>query len=275
MTRKPTLQQLRYLRSAYECQKLGKKCSVVKVASENNVTHGPVSRFFKECIQNGDMTKDYRLTFRGLRLFHSYQKVLEALPEYLSRMGLRGKEIETGIQDMVENLSLTTLNAMLNQEQIYQEERRQYDQSLAGSEVPTQRVKNLLKLGRYPVDFLFLKLGAKDRGRSMADRGFEKPGILRCGRKYVWLDLTICDMEGQSRKSGERLIGHLQSFKYLSDGELKKLDIKENKVHIPFEAFRFICLRKGHYIGILYTTMTCSVGEIHMPESTAQLIFWL
>ena len=62
-------------------------------------------------------------------------------------------------------------------------------------------------------------------------------------------------------------------MKYESESTLKELSIKNGKVKIPFEAFRFICLQTGQFIGVLYAALSCSVGERHMPESTAQMIF--
>ena len=79
----PTVLQIRYLEELKHLQDSGEKCSVVKIAQKNNVTHGPVSRFLKECMQNGYLTEEYRLTEKGETWLTNYINIREDLRDYL------------------------------------------------------------------------------------------------------------------------------------------------------------------------------------------------
>ena len=62
----------------------------------------------------------------------------------------------------------------------------------------------------------------------------------------------------------------------LSEGDVYKIaEIKNGKVRIPISAFCFRKFNHGMLQGNLMITVSCSVGEAHMPESTARLIFKL
>ena len=68
---------------------------------------------------------------------------------------------------------------------------------------------------------------------------------------------------------------HLASLKYEQGGMLKVAKIKNEKVKIPLEACQFYQNTRGRIYGRVPVTLSCSVGQVHMPESTALLRFWL
>ena len=51
--------------------------------------------------------------------------------------------------------------------------------------------------------------------------------------------------------------------------------IENNIVKIPMEACRIHRWTGIGTVGIVPVTVTCSVGPVHMPESTALLYFWV
>lgn len=271
----PTLLQIHYLEDLRRFQQAGEKCSVVRIAEKNGVTHGPVSRFFKKCMTEGLLTESYELTERGALWLQDWLDLREGLREYFSRLGMGAAEIEENLRDMLENVSFVTLKMMLEEDKMRQKHQQLLNHQKGGVRVPSSRVRELISVGRYPVNFLFLKASDRGRQRSMADLGFEKPGILRCSRRGIWLELKIKEMEAPSGLDGSPQRGHLQTLKYEDHGELRAVSVDKDKVSIPFDAFSFICLRTGQFIGILYAALSCSAGEEHMPESTAQMIFWL
>ena len=56
----PSMLQIQYL---MELEKVGKKRgSVTMIADICGVSHGPVSRFFKECMERGYLTEKYEFT---------------------------------------------------------------------------------------------------------------------------------------------------------------------------------------------------------------------
>ena len=69
--------------------------------------------------------------------------------------------------------------------------------------------------------------------------------------------------------------GHLASLKYEQGGMMRVAKIKNGKVKIPLEACQFYQNTRGRIYGSVPVPLACSVGQMHMPESTALLRFWL
>lgn len=99
--------------------------------------------------------------------------------------------------------------------------------------------------------------------------------MLRHNKRGSWLELSIQKMNAISRVDHAEMEGKLSSLKYECNGRLHKAEIRGNKVNIPLEACRFIQNSREIIKGRVAITVTCSVGCVHMPESTALLIFWL
>ena len=110
---------------------------------------------------------------------------------------------------------------------------------------------------------------------SMADQGFESLAVLIRRTRGNWLELTIREMRAHSRIDGRMMQGHLSSLKYENDGMLRKAEVKDGKVRIPLEACAFYQNVRSKIRGSIPVTLACSVGQVHMPESTALLKFWL
>ena len=87
----PSMLQIRYLT---ELAKIGKKRgSVALIADTCGVSHGPVSRFFKECIGAGYLSEGYEFTEKGTRALKTYQRILKEVGAYLERIGIAASEI--------------------------------------------------------------------------------------------------------------------------------------------------------------------------------------
>ena len=69
--------------------------------------------------------------------------------------------------------------------------------------------------------------------------------------------------------------GHLQSLKYEQGGVLHLARITGGRLRLPLEACTLRRRSGGGIRGELAVTVTCNVGRVHMPESTAMLVFWL
>ena len=70
----PSMLQIQYL---MELEKVGKKRgSVTMIADICGVSHGPVSRFFKECMERGYLTEKYEFTAEGTHALLIYKKLL-------------------------------------------------------------------------------------------------------------------------------------------------------------------------------------------------------
>jgi len=82
-------------------------------------------------------------------------------------------------------------------------------------------------------------------------------------------------MSAHSRVSGETMVGKLKTLKYEHDEVLETVDIVNNIVRIPMEACKIHKWTGVGTMGVVPVTVTCSVGLVHMPESTALLYFWV
>jgi len=56
---------------------------------------------------------------------------------------------------------------------------------------------------------------------------------------------------------------------------MQKAVMRDGKIRIPLEVCHLRKRQGGELRGELHVMVTCSVGRVHMPESTATLMFWL
>lgn len=106
----PSMLQIRYLS---ELAKTGKKRgSVALIADTCGVSHGPVSRFFKECIGAGYLNEGYEFTEKGTRALKTYQRILKEVSAYLERIGIPAPEIPEKTRQLIENVDYSLLMTM-------------------------------------------------------------------------------------------------------------------------------------------------------------------
>lgn len=267
---RPSLLQIRYL---IELERLGKKRgSVALIAEICGVSHGPVSRFFKSCCENGYLTEKYEFTEKGRQVLERYKKILKETEEYLKRIGVCEEDIPENIKNLIENVDSNVLGNIARSDR---QMRKILNPERTGDMMPNF-LGDVLEKGNWEVCFAILQMNrGAEMELSMAHRGFERLAVIRHNNRGSWLELTICDMQANSRISGAAMVGHLSSLKYENKGKLCQADIKGGKVRIPLEACAFGRNSKGNIRGMIPITVTCSVGRAHMPESTAFLIFWL
>lgn len=268
---RPTMLQIQYLE---ELKKLeGKKRgAVARIAERCQVNHAAVSRFLKSCYENGYLNENYEFTWRGTILLNRYLEMCSRVAEYLRHIGIPEDEILKNVKDMMENIDFHTLNAMTQQMQEVQMDYRDYQKSRTKRYV----LNEIIADGRHLVDYLFLRIDYQEgHSLSMADRGFEKPALLRHNKRGAWLELTVLELCAASRLDGRQMSGYLSSMKYESAGVMQEASIKNGIVKIPLAACRFHHRGGGKLAGMIPVTVSCSVGRTHMPESTALLLFWV
>ena len=244
----PSMLQIRYLT---ELAKIGKKRgSVALIADTCGVSHGPVSRFFKECMGVGYLTDTYEFTEKGTQALRTYQRILKEVGLYLERIGIPEVEITEKTRQLVENVDYSLLMTMTRNSGQVKESRNQQ----IAEEETSYYLENVLEKGRFDVGIAIYQLGSEGTRLSMANNGFEHLA---------------------SRIDGADMRGRLSSLKYEDQGQLYEAAIREGKVRIPLSACRFMKTRLGNVKGMVPITVTCSVGKAHMPESTALLMFWM
>lgn len=270
----PTVQQLQYLAELENLK--AERGFVVLIAEKCGVTHGVVSRYLKSCIDNGYLTLDYQFTELGQLWLNDYRKLMEDLGDYLRFIGIPEHEIAENVRTLIENTELHTLKAMV----------RGYENMMVlkqtGKEkgVPDNLKEELHRYGECRVHFKIYRMNAADgkygQSRfSMANQGFEKLALLGKDDSGEYLEFQIKEMSADSRVDGTRMTGRLEHLRYEEHGVLHTAVIHEGRLRIPLDAFRLHRGQGGELIGMAPVTVTCSVGRVHMPESTALMMIWI
>ncbi len=127
--------------------------------------------------------------------------------------------------------------------------------------------------GVYHFNFVIYREKIKNGSSlSMANDGFEHPGRLvvknGCGKIY----LRISVIEASSPVSCAPLTGKAVSVKYMENSEFINAELSNDIVSFPASSLDFINI--GENIsqvlhGSVYLKIKCSIGAVHMPESTA------
>lgn len=267
---RPTMLQLKYLQGLSRVEK--KRGAQGSIAEYYNVNRSTVNRFFKNCIERGILTEALEFTVEGQEWLDRYVRLYENLQKYLEEIGARPEEIEETIDVMVEDIDIHMLELMINahaeKKSVYKRKENELDQEIQN---------NLQKCERHPVVFRLYRMNKKPgQGRdSMAMRGFEETAEIVQDKGESYLELKVKDMSAHSRVSGETMVGKLKTLKYEHDEVLETVDIVNNIVRIPMEACKIHKWTGVGTMGVVPVTVTCSVGLVHMPESTALLYFWV
>lgn len=267
---RPTMLQLKYLQGLSRVEK--KRGAQGSIAEYYNVNRSTVNRFFKNCIERGILTEALEFTAEGQEWLDRYVKLYENLQKYLEEIGARPEEIEETIDVMVEDIDIHMLELMINahaeKKSVYKRKENELDQEIQN---------NLQKCERHPVVFRLYRMNKKpgQSRDSMAMRGFEETAEIVQDKGESYLELKVKDMSAHSRVSGETMVGKLKTLKYEHDEVLETADIVNNVVRIPMEACKIHKWTGVGTMGVVPVTVTCSVGLVHMPESTALLYFWV
>lgn len=266
--------QISYLENIQRLQDQGEKCTVSRVASLSGVTHGPVSRFMKTCAEQGYVDDRNYLTESGKFLLKRQQTFLRNVEAFVQGLGLEGEELQKSVKNLAENVDTSLLELMMERERRRQKFDQMWGSQKGGEEVPARAVEELLLSGTHEVEFRLFRSGGEE-GLSMADHGFEHPAVLKKGRDGAWLEFTRKRMQARSRKHGHMMTGQLETLRYEDRGVLKMAPMQEDALRIPVNVFQFAGEAQNEFVGKLYVTIACSVGDEHMPENTALLVIWL
>ena len=277
----PSMLQIQYL---LELEKVGKKRgSVAMIADTCGVSHGPVSRFFKECIEKGYLTEKYEFTAEGTQALLTYKKLLRDVKLYLKTMNIPEKEIPDKMKQLIENVDYDLLRTMIRNARQTAEHAAKQDKSQKDDQDSQYSrdsnayfIEKILEKGKFQVGIAIHQISRNSETRlSMAHQGFEHLASIRNNTRGSWLELTIREIHGRSRIDGTEMSGHLSSLKYEKQGQLYEAVIKDGHLKIPLSACHFFRGRLGNIKGTVHITVACNVGNAHMPESTAVLTFWM
>ena len=267
---RPTMLQLKYLQGLSRVEK--KRGAQGSIAEYYNVNRSTVNRYFKNCIERGILTETLEFTVEGQEWLGRYVKLYENLQKYLEEIGARPEEIEETIDVMVEDIDIHMLELMINahaeKKSVYKRRENDLDQEIQN---------NLQKCERHPVVFRLYRMNKKsgESRDSMAMRGFEETAEIVQNHGESYLELKLKEMTAHSRANGKVMAGRLKTLKYEHNEIFETAEIEDNRVRIPMEACRMHKWTGIGTMGSVPITVTCNVGEMHMPESTAMLFFWV
>lgn len=266
----PSLLQITYLTTLEKTEK--KRGCVGTIADICGVSHGPVSRFFKECVTWGYLTPQYEFTETGIRALNTYKRIVADVEAYLTRLGVPENSKQESLRQLIENVDYSTLFSITRSDTAVKKD---------SSHMPQQDstpylLENVLQKGKCEVEIALHQVNRVAAPRlSMAHQGFERLAMIRNNNRGSWLELTIRPVHGISRIDGKDMTGWLSSLKYEKQGQLYEVDLRTDKVRIPLNACRFVRSNHGNVKGMIMITVTCTAGKAHMPESTALLTFWM
>lgn len=241
---------------------------IQEIADKCGTARPNVSRFFKSCVEKGYLTKEFAFTEKGRRIYEWNRRFVEEVKEYLIGTGIR-EGLDDFVKALVDHVDYAALkNTISTRPTITEGSRMQAQQNVIAD------INSILHPGRHKVKIGIFQINSSRRPRkSMADRGFEPYGELVCTGEERYLELTVKEMHARSRVNSEEMFGHLASLKYLLDETMHTAGIENGKVRIPLEACTYENFDHGIIWGNVMITVACSVGEVHMPESTARLLF--
>ena len=130
-----------------------------------------------------------------------------------------------------------------------------------------------LKDGSYSFPFILYREQIRNHNNlSMANKGFENPCELIVKDHEGLICLAVKTVSAESMSVGRKMEGRVNKLQYLYEGEFRDSGIDGRYVYFPVTALSFIAMGKGRDTllhGSVCLRMQCSVGDMHMPESTA------
>lgn len=127
--------------------------------------------------------------------------------------------------------------------------------------------------GRYLLPFIIYREKVKKQNNvSMANSGFVHPCELAVYDGKGMIGLKACEMKERSRLNGLEMKGKINSLKYFDGTDFVEAYRGGQDFFLPVECLNFKTIGDGQGVvlhGSLCLKMKCSVGEVHMPESTA------
>lgn len=269
------MMQIRCLQELKKMQPVSRGFQVV-IAERCHISAPGINKCLKKAMEQGLITKYYTFTEYGEQWLSVYGHLVERLGRYLDDIWIPESEKEKYIRMMVEDMDPFLLESMLsaNERQVKPRDRKY-------KSVMEEVDCNIGESSGIRVRIAVFRMDRRKNGKdafSMGNRAFEPEAELlqRDGTEY--LILRIREMEARSRIDGREMTGRISSLKYEQDEELKRVkDLTEEseEIEIPLEAFKMHVSPGGEIKGVLPVTVTCNVGNMHMPESTALLMFWM
>ncbi len=247
--------------------------TVMAISRELNEEHYTVTRAIKSLEEEGLIVRSgarqLELSAEGQQLAKQYSERMSITVNHLLYEGVDMASARHDAYYWALYNSDETMAVIRAGEELC---RVKYELSECGS-FTGSTLSKMLGNGVYRFPFLVYREKAKNGDNiSMANNGFEHPCVLSVRDGVGVLQLKVADMSARSGKTGIQMEGHVVKLSYYKDGRYVEAEFNRRTLCIPADVLNFRTVGEGigqilH--GQVCLRMQCSVGPIHMPESTA------
>ncbi len=223
----------------------------------------------EELIDRSDV-RNPMLTPKGRLLAEKYANRMKLAQNHLTFEGVAKEEI---MKDAL-MLTLYCSDSFFETLQLLEETMRMKQffaerKTFSGSEFCEQ-----IKDGNYTFPFIIYREKVKGHNNiSMANDGFVHPCEVIIRENGGVILLKAIEMNENSKFNGVKMRGMVQHLKYYDGKEFVEAVVSGGFIQIPLNCFHFVNIGSDTMTRVLHGSiclkMRCSVGEIHMPESTA------
>lgn len=220
------------------------------------------------CIDRGDV-RNPALTDRGRREAERYSERFDIT---LNHLLYEGVDLESAKRDAFYwalYCTDSTMDAVRATEERYRVKYELRDRKQFGGAVLCKRLKD----GFYQFPFLIFREHIKNGSNlSMANDGFFHPCGLNIKNGVGTVQLRAVSISAKSQMSGQIMSGKVKSVRYFDSGRFISCEQNGQVFSFPADTLQFVNVGSGTgqiLHGSVCLQMECSVGPIHMPESTA------
>lgn len=223
----------------------------------------------KEGLLDREDARTSILTEKGYRTASYYAQRLEVT---LNHLLYEGVDMESAKQDaFLWSLYCTdsTMEAIRATEERYRVKYELRNRKQFGGRTLCKKLKD----GRYKFPFLIFREHIKNGSNlSMANEGFVHPCVLSVKGGVGTVQLRSVSVSAQSQISGKIMSGKVKNVRYFDAGRFISAESNGQIFSFPASVLQFVNVGSGvgqilH--GSVCLQMECSVGPVHMPESTA------
>lgn len=269
-----TANQMKYLVTLMEQEE--KKRSLSAIAKLYGVNKSSVSRALSVFIKHGILDENNNLTPYGQAYLAQYKYRYDRIVQWLGRNGIDEDNARKDAFELLEVCSEETIQLFVGGGEFCKAcsyfGKQGHKQIIEGS-----NLIHYVREGEYKVPFVF----HKDKRRSpehisMANNAFHHPGKLIIRKNGSHLCLKMKSIKKSSVVKTIKLEGKLKTMKYEKDGGTYEVMINNESAFIPIDALKFIYIKEDNILqGFVRLTMSATVANFHMPESTAILTVYL
>lgn len=248
-------------------------CTVMGISRTLGETKQTVSRIIigleKEGLIDRSNLRHPVLTEKGREVAQKYSERINISLNHLMYEGVNVESAKSDAYRWALYNSEDTMDVIRSSEKKYRAKYDLRDENHFSGSLLCKKLED----GEYQLPFIIYREHVHNGTNvSMANKGFEHPCTLIVKNGVGMLHLKSIKIQEISASTGKPISGSVQTLKYLDKGNFIGAEKSGDVLSFPISAVNFVNIGEG--IGqVLHGTLTlkmqCSVGENHMPESTA------